>query len=209
MKKLAITLAILGTSVTTFATPVPVGAAPAAPNVKPWLLGLSNMPAGWEAEPSFLSPSLSSSGSACANLLQATLLQTTQSLHPGSYGEVHFTEGVTPQVAEIVASWPTQPSARSAWRVVNTVFARCHQFSATLEGQTVNFAVGPVNLGHDGDVSRSYQVAGTVIGINIDADVMVAAKGRALMLVVYGGLGSTNRPQAVSIVKTAIAKIGG
>jgi hypothetical protein len=209
MKKLAMTLASLGISLTTLAAAVPAGAAPASPDVKPWLLTLSNMPAGWTTEPSFSSPSSSSFGNDCTNLLQSTLVQKTQSLHPGSYGEVHFTDGITPQMAEIVASWPTQQSARNAWAAINTVLAHCHQFSATSEGQAVSFSVGPVNLGHEGNLSQSYQVAGTVIGLSIDGDVMIAAKGRGLMLFVYGGLGSTNVPQAVSIIKTAIAKIGG
>jgi hypothetical protein len=198
MKKLLATLAAFSLALVTLAAPA--SASPKAPNVHGWLLTLSNLPkkAGWALQ----SPSSSSSPVFCS----ADNLTTK---HSGSWGEANFARGISLGMTEVVASWATPAVARKDWQAATSLLANCRQFSENYSGQTFQLKVKPMSFaGARGD-STAYQAIGAFEGFAIVLDFVVVLKGDAVMLMVYGGLGTPMTADVQAMVELAMAKIQG
>jgi hypothetical protein len=198
MKKLLAILAALSLSLVTLAAPA--SASPKAPNVHGWLLTLSNMPkkVGWAQQ----SPSSSTSPVFCA----ADNLTTK---HSGSWGEANFGRGISLGMTEVVASWATQAVAKNDWQAATGLLANCHRFSEDYSGQTFQLKVKPMSFaGARGDY-KTYQAIGAIDGFAVVLDFVVVLKGRAVMLMVYGGLGAPVTGVVQAMVELAMGKIHG
>jgi hypothetical protein len=198
MKKLLAILAAVGLGLVTLAAPA--SASPKAPNVHGWLLTLSNMPqkVGWAQQP----PSSSSSPVFCS----ADNLTTKQS---GSWGEVNFARGISLGMSEVVASWATQAVAKKDWQAATGLLANCHRFGENYSGQTFQLKVKPMSFAGPRGDSTAYQATGAFDGFPVVLDFVVVLKGDAVMLMVYGGLGTPITGDVQAMVKLAMGKIQG
>jgi hypothetical protein len=196
MKKLLATLAALSLGLVTLAAPA--SASPKAPNVHGWLLNLSNMPkkAGWALQPS------SSTSIFCS----ADNLTTK---HSGSWGQADFAQGLSLHMTEVVASWASQAVAKNDWQAAAGLLASCHRFSDTYSGQTFQLKVKPMTFAGAAGDSTAYQATGSLEGFPVVLDFVVALKGHAVMLMVYGGVGTPIIGDVQDMVKLAMWKIQG
>jgi len=196
MKKLLATLAALSLALVTLAAPA--SASPKAPNVHGWLLNLSNMPkkVGWVLQP----PSSSSIFCSADNL-------TTK--HSGSLGEADFAQGISLHMTEVVASWATEAVAKNDWQAATALLANCHRFSDSYSGQTFQLKVKPISFAWVQGDSTAYQATGSLDGFRVVLDFVVVLKGHAVMLMVYGGLGTPITGDVQAMVKLAMWKIQG
>jgi hypothetical protein len=195
MKKLLAILAAVGLALVTLAAPA--SASPKAPNVHGWLLALSNMPkkAGWAQQPP-------SSSSASPAFCSADNLTTK---HSGSWGEASFAQGVSLDMTEVVASWATQAVAKKGWQAATGLLANCHRFGENYSGQAFQLKVKPISFA--GSDATAYQATGALDGFPVVLDFVVVLKGHAVMLMVYGGLGTPITRDVQAMVKLAMGKI--
>jgi hypothetical protein len=183
----------------------PASAAPKAPDVRPWLLGVSDMPVGWSvynigptARTGCWGPSV-------------TLLGQ----HPASSGSVTYQDNqdasTQVEMREDLFSWPSGPAARQAWSLSVAGAARCHQFRETSTGPVIT--VGALTPGDFGDASVAYELTFTVGGMRFGVYYVLVVKGRAVGELYYAGTGAVLnlelKSDVLPLFQKAIGKVTG
>jgi len=184
----------------------PASAAPKAPDVRPWLLGVSDMPVGW----SVYNIGDPTTRTGCWGP-SVTLL----SQHPASSGSVTYQENqdasTQVEMREALFSWPSGPAARQAWSLSVAGVARCHQFRETSTGPVIS--VGALTLGNFGDASVAYELTFTVGGMRFGVYYVLVVKGRAVGELYYAGTGAVLnlelKSDVLPLFQKAIGKVTG
>ena len=97
-------LAALATVLASTVLTTTANATPKAPNVRPWLLTMSEMPVGWV-----------DAASPAAGPGKCSTINDVSGQHPGSFGVASFTRGVTSgtdELFELIGGWPSRSVAR-------------------------------------------------------------------------------------------------
>lgn len=205
MKKLPVVLLGMSLCFGALAPAAAAAAAEKAPNVRPWLLGVANVPPGWSASTDNLAGSAQAECFAIGAQLEAQ--------HPGSSAAVSFATSAANAMGEVIYSWPTPADAHHAWEVVTGRLDRCHRFSAKSSGSRVDCSAQALKLSRYGEGSAGYALTLKAGGTTDAADYLVALKGRGVVAVYYADqsffLSGEFQTDVLPLFQQAVAKMAG
>jgi hypothetical protein len=149
-----------------------------------YLLTVSDMPSGWTSQ----RPSNGTSGGFCH------LHEDFHSNETGS-AEADFAQGQLPQFSEELGSYQVAPTARFL-KVVSDI-NQCT--SLTVSG--TKLTLGRMSFPTIGTMSAAYQATGSVQGINIGFDLILALKRRVVIGLVYTDVGTPDVEEVAALAR--------
>jgi hypothetical protein len=152
-------------------------------------LHLTDMPTGWRVE----SPSKSSGGS-CKSIKSVKSSATAKA-------EADFS--MKPDVASSFAG--VLSTLAIAKRTYTNVANNARACLLTVPGLK-DLSVGAMSFPHFGDQSKAWSIQGTAQGVNLYFDIIVVRIQRAIAFYLFGGIGSGDSQQEVSLVRKATAR---
>jgi hypothetical protein len=192
-----VVLALAGCSAKS-ATPAKVGAsvttttAP-APDLRPLLLAVSDLPTGWAVD----NTPQSASTSCYTNPLKQVAAT--------AYANINFAQGGgLPELAQELGLYASGPSA---FATVTKTLNTCKTFTETSKGQVVNGVMGPMSSPTYGDQSAAYDATLTIQGVDVNQGFVMVRKGNYITLIALGDIGSLDAPTMQGFVNQAVTKI--
>jgi hypothetical protein len=193
-----VVLALAGCSAKS-ATPAQVGAsvtttttAP-APDLRPLLLAVSDLPTGWAVD--------NTPQSASTSCYTNPLKQVAST----AYANINFAQGGSlPELAQELGLYASGPSA---FATVTKTLNTCKTFTETSKGQVVNGVMGPMSSPTYGDQSAAYDATLTIQGVDVNQGFVMVRKGNYITLIALGDIGSLDAPTMQGFVNQAVTKI--
>jgi len=192
-----VVLALAGCSAKS-ATPAKVGAsvttttAP-APDLRPLLLAVSDLPTGWAVD--------NTPQSASTSCYTNPLKQVAST----AYANINFAQGGSlPELAQELGLYASGPSA---FATVTKTLNTCKTFTETSKGQVVNGVMGPMSSPTYGDQSAAYDATLTIQGVDVNQGFVMVRKGNYITLIALGDIGSLDAPTMQGFVNQAVTKI--
>ena len=153
-------------------------------------LHLSDMPTGWRVEP----PSKSS-----------TSCKGIKSVKSDSTAKAEADFSMNPDVAYSVAGvLSTLAISKRAYTNFANDLRGC-LLSLKLSGAK-DITVGAMSFPHFGNQSKAWRLQATIQGINVYFDIILVRVQRAIAIYLFGGIGSGDSSQEVSLVRKATAR---
>jgi hypothetical protein len=198
-------LAAVATVLASMVLTTTANATPKAPNVRPWLLTLSEMPVGWV-----------DAASPPPGPGKCSTINDVSGQHPGSFGLASFTRGVTSgtdELFELIGGWRSRSVARNAFQRVADTVSKCHGYTLRSAGTTYPVTFKRVHLGSYGVKAQSFQALTSVGPLDVIDSFVLVLKGRAVLAVHYIIIKSSSSTISVSpglkLIKKAVAKVRG
>jgi hypothetical protein len=152
-------------------------------------LHLTDMPTGWRVEP----PS-KSSGSSC-KAIKSVKSDTT------AKADTNFSK--KPDLALSVAGvLRTLSISKRAYRNFANNARSCLLTIPGVKG----VSVGVMSFPHFGNQSKAWSLQGTIQGVDVYFDIIVVRVQRAIAIYLFGGIGSADSYQEVTLVRKATAR---
>jgi hypothetical protein len=179
------TPAKVGASVTTTTAP--------APDLRPLLLAVSDLPTGWAVD--------NTPQSASTSCYTNPLKQVAST----AYANINFAQGGSlPELAQELGLYASGPSA---FATVTKTLNTCKTFTETSKGQVVNGVMGPMSSPTYGDQSAAYDATLTIQGVDVNQGFVMVRKGNYITLIALGDIGSLDAPTMQGFVNQAVTKI--
>jgi hypothetical protein len=152
------------------------------------LLTVRDLPAGWaisDKSASTANDASSSDEPSCFKSIDDDQDPGAGELH--AKAEFHYGHGV-PLLLEDTFQDP-RVSATALYALVTKLFSACKDLSITDKGKKITGTIGVASPPRVGDQSSAYALTFPIDGLTLGIDLLIARKGDAVMLLLYGGLG--------------------
>ena len=172
------------------------GPAPTSAQIRPQLLTLSDMPAGWASAPNPKDNS-SPTDQVCSGRLHS--IRRTK----GPEAQVTFTAATSSFVpAQLEESVDYDPAASTDFDRAKSILDACH----SAEEQGVTLSIGQLSFPALGDQSSAWLISGSESIVSISAPIVIVRKGNYVMLLALAS-GSNETSTLEGIAKTAVGKM--
>ncbi|MDA8297412.1 MAG: hypothetical protein M0004_12650 [Actinomycetota bacterium] len=168
---------------------------PTVTDVKPMLLSVDQMPAGWSVT--------STGGGGSATGCVTPRLRGSK---PYSTGSVAYQQGSgPPEIEERLAAY-SGPLAKKFAKVVSTL-AACRALTMPNGKRKVHAQLGQMSFPKMGNQSAAFALTASVRGINLGADILMVRKGQIVLLLMELDLGTPSLSQFEHFAHLALAKV--
>ena len=183
------------TTTTTAAAPTTTTTTAPLVSAQSLLLTVDQLPSGWSVNNTVIPHS--------SNCYADPLLKVPQI----SYGTITFAQGGTaPELVEDVGSY-TSPAA--AFATIKSTLDGCTSFTETANTLNVTGTMGAMSFPAYGNESAAYTATlnDAADSVTLEQGIVVAQKGRYIVALALGDLGSVDTEQLQQFMTTALAKV--
>jgi hypothetical protein len=174
------------------------GSAPTSAQIRPQLLTLSEMPAGWASAPN------SKDGSSTTDQICSGKLDNSIGGKNAPSAQVTFKAAGSSLIpSELDEAIGYDPTASADFSKAKSILDSCHSGKE----QGVTLSIGQMSFPSLGDQSSAWLVSGAESIISISAPIVIVRKGDYVMILTLLGTGSNQTSTLEGIATTAVGKM--
>jgi hypothetical protein len=169
-----------------------------APDLKAQLLTAADLPTGWSADTS------ADNGTGTPSCLKTVKTKTKAPVDAAA----SFIRGYgVPALDENMGYYRDRATASHIIAEAITALDKCKHLSLDDGQETVTGSIGAMSFPQVGDQSKAWSAVFTAEGLNLGFDIVIAQKGKELVLIGYGDLGTPSIDELKQLTDLALAKM--
>jgi hypothetical protein len=182
-------------------TSASVAATAPAPRLSSQLIAASQLPSSWSEQ----SISGSVSAGCLANVIGLTNVLEARGVHQTSSAKVFFIDNSgVPVLSEMLATFSNPVTA---YLKIVAQLTGCKHLKGEALGVAVSGTMNHKTLTHYGNASDAFSATTSVLGQNVDVDMIIVRKGDVVVSVAEGAIPQVNLHQFQGFVVKALAKV--